>query len=193
MVHQRFRPPPHWPSGVVPLGLGLGGGALLFLLSLGLRGPVLVGAVVPPWAAGWVWRRRQAQLTSAAIANGELLDPWVLRQRLLRLRTQLRRGSVAPPRWEELTTELERIRQLAACCAELDPTSTVSLLLLLEGLLDRLQPRAGSGRQKPSELVRYFHLCRLHLASVQDEALRVARLHPQQPILLPPLPAHLLP
>ncbi|MFN7677331.1 MAG: hypothetical protein ACK5QW_01890 [Cyanobacteriota bacterium] len=198
MARQRFRPPPS-PSSRLPLplglglGLGLGVGALLVVMGLGLRAPVLLGAQAPPLAAGRFWWRRQGQLTSAALARGVLFEPWVFQGRLDQLRALVGRGAAAPPRWREISLELEAIRQLAARCAELDASASVSLLLLLEGLLDRLQPGADPQCPRPSALLRHLHLCRLHLAGLHDEALRLARHHPDQPIVFPPLPARFLP
>jgi hypothetical protein len=178
------------------LGLGLGVGALVFVLGHGLRGPVLLGALAPPLATGRFWWRRQGQLTAAAITNGVLFEPWVFEQRLAQLRVQRGRGLAVPARWRDISAELEAIRQLAARCAELDASASIALLLLLEGLLDRLQPNTGPDgpeAPKPSELLRHLHLCRLHLACLHDEALRFARQHPGHPIVLPPLSARFLP
>jgi len=192
MVRPRW-PSPHRLPCSPPLGLGLGLGlsSALFIAGLGLRSPVLLAALVPPLTAGGLWRHRQRQRTAAAIASGPLLDPWVFEQRLRPL------GEQAIPRWAEIRSELEAIRALAERCAALDPTSTVSLLLLLEGLLDRLPPAAAAGSEtEPSrlgDLVSFLNRCRHHLAWVHDDALLHSRLHPGRPVLLPPLPAHLLP
>lgn len=188
---------PRWPSlrrlpfsPPLALGLGLGLSSALFIAGLGLRSPVLLAALVPPLMAGGLWRRRQRQRTAAAIAAGPLFDPWVFEQRLRPLAT---------PRWADIRSELEDIRALAERCAALDPTSTVSLLLLLEGLLDRLPPGAGAETRPDTEptrlgdLVSFLNRCRHHLAWIHDDALLHSRLHPGQPVLLPPLPAHLLP
>ena len=191
MPQRLFKTPREWPPGLGPLGLGLGVGALVLVGGLGLRGPALLAAVLPPLAAGRIWWRRQHTLTAAAIASGDLLDPWMLRQRLARLQARPNQGSAVPAaRWPAIGAELEGIRQLAARCAALDATSTVSLLLLLEGLLDRLQE---ADRPGASDLACHLALCRAHLACVHDEAQLFALRHPGQPLLLPPLPARFLP
>ncbi|MFN9659589.1 MAG: hypothetical protein ACK6BC_04320, partial [Cyanobacteriota bacterium] len=82
MRPERFKPPRGWSLGVVPLGLGLGLSTVLFSAGLGLRWPVLLGALLPPLAAGHGGKRRQRQLMALAIASGALLDPWIIQQRL---------------------------------------------------------------------------------------------------------------
>jgi hypothetical protein len=193
MPQRPFKTPREWPPGLGPLGLGLGIGALALVGGLGLRGPVLLGAVLPPLVASRIWWRRQRTLTETAIASGDLFDPWMLQQRLARLQARPGQGSAVPAgRWPAIGAELEGIRQLAARCAALDATSTVSLLLLLEGLLDRLQEADRPGAEA-SDLACHLALCRAHLACIHDEARLFALRHPGQPLLLPPLPARFLP
>lgn len=194
MVRWMCKPPREWPSSVVPLAMGLGWGATLVVGGLGLRAPVLIGALLPPVVAGRIWWRRQRALTERAVADGDLLDPWILERRLARLQIHsAERSSESVARWRALLAELEGIRQLAARCAALDPSSALSLLLMLEGLLDRLQEGGDPEPPGPTELPIHLFLCRAHLARVHQEALRFIRRHPGQPLLLPPLPARFLP
>ncbi|MFN9548157.1 MAG: hypothetical protein ACK6AD_14020 [Cyanobacteriota bacterium] len=193
MRPERFKPPRGWSLGVVPLGLGLGLSTVLFIAGLGLRWPVLLGALLPPLAAGHVWKRRQRQLMAVAIASGDLLDPWILQQRLA--------ASLArPPRepddqswWEEICAELEAMRRDVASCAELDPTSTVSLLLLLESWLDRVRQATGSAHWRTTDLVHRLDTCRAHLALIHDQALIFRQRHPNEPVFLLPIPGCFLP
>lgn len=206
MPRQPFKPPGEWPAGLVPLVLGLGVSSGLVVAGLGLRWPVLLGALTPPVVAGGLWRRSQRQLTAAAIASGSLLDPWVLQRRLAALLPGPSHDAGRRADWQAIGDTLEAIRHLAASCGELDPASAVPLLLLLEGWLDRIQRVVGAlpaGRSAPlasppsgegaRELAQHLSLCRTHLARLHDDALRFAQRHPDQPVVLPPLPSRVLP
>lgn len=193
MPPERFKPPREWPSGLLPLGLGLGLSSLLFVAALGLRWPVLLGALLPALAAGRLWRRRQRRLTAAAIASGDLLDPWILQQRLAVCLSRPPQDPEALNRWQAIGAELEGVRHLSACLIELDASATVPLLLQLEGWLDRAQQLPGAAHRGGSELVHRLASCRAHLAHLHQEALLFARFHPGEPILLPPLSTRCLP
>jgi hypothetical protein len=172
---------------------GLAFSSLLLVFALGPRWPVLLAALLPCLAGGGFWWRRHRSLTASAIARGDLLDSWVFQQRLRHLGAKAAKGALASERSTALRTQLEEVHQLAVRCAALDPTSTVSLLLMLEAVLDRLRPAAGAAPSGLDDLARYLGRCRHHLAAAHEEALRVARCHPGQPVLLTSLPDHLLP
>lgn len=202
-MYRGHLPPPRrpWLRGPLPLGLGLGLSSVLFVAALGLRGPVLLGALVPPVAAGGLWRHRQRRLTDAAIASGNLLDPWILQRRLAAVLARPPHDPAARAWCPDIGDQLEVIRYHAASCAELDPASAVPLLLLLEGWLERIQQVAGPPPAAPrgpltsppppwgeAELAQHLALCRRQLARVQGDALLGAHRQPGTPPPPPPLP-----
>ena len=118
------------------LCLGLGLSTSLYLGVLGLRWPVLLTGLLPPSAALLVAQRRQRRLQSATPAAPlpSLLDPSVMRQQLL-LNADLPDG--IRNHWRLVSERLEALRALAAHCVELDPSCSVTLLVLLERHVDR--------------------------------------------------------
>lgn len=193
MPQRLLRPPREGFTGPRLLGCGLAFSSLLLVFALGPRGPVLLAALLPALAAAGVWWRRQRRLTASAIARGDLLDSWVFQQRLRQLGARGRQGTLASERSTVIHAQVEEIQRLAARCAALDPTSSVALLLLLEGVLDRLRPSADAPGPRLDDLAQHLRRCRFHLAGLHEEAVRFAQRHPGQPVLLPSLPESLLP
>lgn len=147
----RCRRFPALPPPLLLVGLGLS--TTLVVASLGLRGRVLLVALLPP-AAGLaialrVAERDRHQAQCAANPGGphSLLDPQAFTRRLGALAPS-RRASVlgpapasaplSPALWRQRSRQLEEIRALALALAQRDPHATVDLLVLLEELLDRL-------------------------------------------------------
>jgi len=129
----------------LPLVVGLLVGYVVFVAALGLRWSVILLGSLPPVAVEVLWRHRESRRRAAAVdqlAAGSPLDAAVL---ALRLEQLVRRELPAwakpmalqgQPGWERFCWLLESIRGLAARCAELDPTCSVDLILLMEELLD---------------------------------------------------------
>jgi len=132
-------------SEALSLALGFALGSTLVVAWLGLRGPVLVSAVLPPLAAAGFWQRRQARASSLFLANSpaaptSLLEASGLRNRLDQLGDNAAANAMWRSRWEGLVQQMESIRSLAARCVELEPQAAVPLLVSMEGLLDRIEP-----------------------------------------------------
>lgn len=205
MFLRRRQLPRPWAMVALPLGLGLS--SFVFIAWLGLRWPVVIGALAPPVIAGGLWTQRQRKLTAATIASGNLLDPWILQQRLGALMPVPPKEPSLLRRWQDICSDLEEIRQLAASCSELDATSTVPLLVMLEGWLDQIQKvaadlqpgqraKTGGNVSTPhgqTDLAKQLQLCRSHLAEVHRNAEAFSLQHPQLPVLLPPLPSSFTP
>jgi hypothetical protein len=130
------------PAGLL---LGLLLGYVVFLAVLGLRWSLILLGGLPPVAAEVLWRRRDSRRRAAEVdqlAAGSPLDAAVLSLRLEQIVCQELPAWAKPialqgqPGWERFCWLLESIRDLAARCAELDPTSSVDLILLMEELLD---------------------------------------------------------
>lgn len=120
-------------------------GYVLFVATLGLRLSVILLGGLAPVAAEPLWRRRDSRLRAAEVdqlAAGSPLEAAVLSLRLEQIVRQDLPAWANPlelqgqPSWERFCWLLESIRDLAARCAELDPTSSVELILLMEELLD---------------------------------------------------------
>lgn len=152
------------PSPLLFLGLGLS--TTLVVASLGLRGRVLLVALLPP-AAGLVIAvrlaardRHQALCAENPGGPDSLLDPQVLARRLEALARPARGPAPAPAPlnrvlWRQRSRRLEEIRGLALAWAQRDPHATVDLLVLLEELLERLpQPEADGALARDLERVR---------------------------------------
>jgi hypothetical protein len=125
--------------------VGLVLGYLVFVAALGLRWSVILLGGLPPVAAELLWRRRDSRRRAAELdqlAAGSPLDAAVLSLRLEQIVRQELPAWANPsavqgqPGWERFCWLLESSRDLAARCAELDPTSSVDLILLMEELLD---------------------------------------------------------
>jgi len=132
-------------SEALSLALGFALGTALVVAWLGLRGPVLVSAVLPPLAAADFWQRRQARASSLFLANSpaattNLLEARGLRNRLDQLGDYAAANAMWRSRWEGLVQQMESIRSLAARCVELEPQAAVPLLVSMEDLLDRIEP-----------------------------------------------------
>ena len=172
---------------------------------LGLRGPVLVSAVLPPLAAGSFWQRRRARATSLVLANSSaettsLLEARGLHNRLDQLGDNAAANAMWCSRWEGLVQQMESIRSLAARCVELEPQAAVPLLVCMEGLLDRIEPVGrmiqqldlhapsplsgsyGLLSQRIEELESHLTSCIRRLQEVHDSALQQAMRHPDEPI-----------
>jgi hypothetical protein len=167
------------------LGLGLSSG--LFVAGLGLRWSVVSLGALPPLAGLVACQRREARRrrADAALANpggaGSLMDGAELARRLdqIAARNPALAGGAA-------RQQLEEIRQLAVRCAQLDPLSTVDLLVLLEDLVDRIQHPA-------SPLEGPLHAVREGLAGAHQDTLQQANKAPELPVRLSILPSSLLP
>jgi hypothetical protein len=155
---------PALPPPLVFLGLGLS--TTLFVACLGLRGRVLLVALLPP-AAGLAIAvhlaardRHQALCAENPGGPDSLLDPQVLARRLEALARPARGPAPAPAPlnrvlWRQRSCLLEEIRGLALAWAQRDPHATVDLLVLLEELLERLpQPEADGALERDLERVR---------------------------------------
>jgi hypothetical protein len=131
--------------------VGLVLGYVVFVAALGLRWSVILLGGLPPVAAEVLWRRRDSRQRAAELgqlAAGSPLDAAVLSLRLEQIVRQELPAWAKPsamqgqPGWERFCWLLESIRDLAAHCAELDPTSSVDLILLMEELLDLARQQA---------------------------------------------------
>jgi hypothetical protein len=191
MDHLRFSSPAWRASREGPLlAAGLGLGALLSLGLWGLRPPVLVGALLPAGGAVVHWRGERRRRQAARLASADLLDPLVLEARLMGLA-----GPGFPPgpllqHWRRSAQLLEEIRALIASCVRLAPEAAVPLLVLLEGLLDQLEPvrthlRQPDGSLPPSLPFDRLQRCRDHLQFLLEQAQRDAQQHPGQSVWLP--------
>lgn len=192
MFLRRRQLPRPWAMVALPLGLGLS--SFFVIAWLGLRWPVVIGALAPPVVVGGLWSQRHRKLTAATISSGNLLDPWILQQRLGALMPATTQDPTLVQRWKNICSDLEEIRQLAASCSELDATSTVPLLVMLEGWLDQIQKvaavlQSGQTAHAGTDLAKQMNLCRIHLAEVHRVAQTFSLQHPQLPVLLPPLPS----
>lgn len=132
-------------SEALSLALGFALGTALVVAWLGLRGAVLVSAVLPPLAAGTFWQQRQARASSQFLANSSaattsLLEVRGLHNRLDQLGDNAAANAMWRSRWQGLVQQMESIRSLAARCVELEPQAAVPLLVFMEGLLDRIEP-----------------------------------------------------
>jgi hypothetical protein len=178
------------------LALGLSYG--LFVASLGLRWSIVSLGALPPLAGLAALQRRDARRrrTDEALANpggaGSLMDPAELARRLdpITPRKPSLAGGAAggelPAPRQRACQQLEEIRQLAVRCAQLDPLSTVDLLVLLEELVDRIQHQA-TPLEGPLLAVRE------RLASAHQDGLQQASKTPGLPVRLSLLPSSLLP
>ena len=192
-------------SEALSLALGFALGTAMVVAWLGLRGPVLVSAVLPPLAAAGFWQRRQARASSLFLANSpaaptSLLEASGLRNRLDQLGDNAAANTMWRSRWEGLVQQMESIRSLAARCVELEPQAAVPLLVSMEGLLDRIEPVGrmmqqldrhapsplsgsyGLVSQRIEELEGHLTSCIRRFQEVHESALQQAMRHPDEPI-----------
>ncbi|MFM7266582.1 MAG: hypothetical protein ACKOZW_13525 [Cyanobium sp.] len=167
----RRRRLPALPPPLLLLGLGLS--TTLVVASLGLRGRVLLVALLPP-AAGLAIAaslaaqdRHQALCAENPGGPDSLLDPQALARRLEAQAPPVRASSgrrghapaaapLSSPLWRQRCWRLQEIRALALAWAQRDPHATVDLLVLLEELLERLpQPDAEGALERDLERVRH--------------------------------------
>jgi hypothetical protein len=207
-IGHRARSDPHHTrpnSEALPLALGFALGSALVVAWLGLRGPVLVSAVVPPLAAAGYWQRRRTGANDLFLANrsaeaNSILEAGGLQKRLNQLCENPAGNAMWRWRWEGLVRQMQSIRSLAASCVALAPDSAVPLLVYLEELLDRIEPVGRMIKQldlhSPSPLSGSYGLVngsmeelQNHLSSsirrmqdIHDKALEQSMRHPDEPI-----------
>ena len=193
------RRPAFRSSEVVLLCVGFGLSSSLYVGGLGLRWPVLLTGLLPPLGVLLVWQKgQQSQRRSMPPpARPSLLDAALLRERL-QLDAEL--PLAISSQWRLVSARLEALRALAVHCVELDAACSVSLLVLLERLVDRATgvgsdlgrlsqaPTAGAQRlysQRLEALQEHLQICLDGLARSYDAALEDA-------LRCPEVPAHVL-
>jgi hypothetical protein len=191
----RGRRPAFRSSEVVLLCVGFGLSSSLYVGGLGLRWPVLLTGLLPPLGVLVVWQKGQKgqQRSLSPQPQPTLLDAALLRQRLqLDADLPLAIGS----QWRLVSARLEAVRALAVHCVELDSSCSVSLLVLLERLVDRATavgsdlgrlsqaPTSGAQRlysQRLEALQEHLQTCLDGLARSYDAALEDALRCPEIP------------
>ena len=192
-------------SEALSLALGFALGTALVVAWLGLRGPVLVSAVLPPLAAAGFWQRRRVGVSGLFLANSSaeansILEAGGLQNRLNQLCGGAAGNAMWRWRWEGLVRQMQSIRSLAARCVALEPHSAVPLLVFMEGLLDRIEPVGRMIQQldlhSPSplsgsyglvsrsieELQNHLSSCIGRMQEIHDSALEQSMRHPGEPI-----------